>query len=150
MTRVPISASVPRTGKKPLSSSSDRHPIAIVLPDEWSEILTSASGSDVDRLLKFAESAWPDSSDRLYRLALQELSLAERRTEARLRKGTAIGLSIAGSIVLIASLVLIFTQAFGLTHLPDAAITALIASVPAEIIAMTQQKYQQVRDILLE
>ena len=66
--------------------------------------------------------------------AIQEFS--ERRAEASLRKFTAWWLLGSCTVVLGVSVLLIVMQAFGRTSLPDAAITALVASVPVEFLGV--------------
>jgi hypothetical protein len=80
--------------------------------------------------------ATPAELDLLFDSAERIQALAERETEAQPRKWTVIGLWGASTIVLGVSLMLIVGEAFGMTHLPEMAITALVASVAAEFVGM--------------
>ena len=95
--------------------------LEVFFPDASAEEVAKLSGEDYDSFVSKVE---------------RLLSLQEKQQEAGLRKFTAKYLLVAGSIILTVSLGLITTQAFGLTKLPDEAITALIGSVAFEFVGM--------------
>ena len=96
-------------------------PTEITVPDEVSDNLRGATREEVVAFFDFLE---------------RQQNLAERQSEAGLRKLTAGYLLLAGSVILVVSLVLIVGQAFDVSSLPDAAITTLIASVAVEFVGM--------------
>lgn len=104
-----------------MSKSSDNQPVEVRLRDDWAERYSRSTPEDVD--------LWLTTNERIQ-------AAGERETEASLRKWTAIGLWVAGVIVLGVSLSLIVSQAFEWSKLPDMAVTALVGSVAAEFVGM--------------
>ena len=96
-------------------------PTEVILSDVAVELLKNASEEEVAAFFQMLE---------------RQQNLAERQSDAGLRKLTAGYLLLAGSVILLVSLGLIVGQAFDVSKLPDAAITTLIGSVAVEFVGM--------------
>ena len=96
-------------------------PVEIFLPDIFAEDVANLSPEEYDQFLARVEK-------------IQVLKNTFQKTG--FRKVTFWYLLGTGSIILTVSLSLIISQAFGVTKLPDDAITALIGSVAVEFVGM--------------
>lgn len=95
--------------------------VELFLPDDFAEDLAKHSIEENNIILGYLE---------------RYQFLQQSQDEAGLRKVTFWYLLGTGTIILTVSLGLITTQAFGMTKLPNSAITTLIGSVAVEFVGM--------------
>jgi hypothetical protein len=89
-----------------------------------------------DGVIEWLQTAPEDHVRKVISGALAIQHLAERRTEAGLRKWIAVWLGVSSATVLGVSLFLLVGQAFGVVSLPEQTLSALALSIAGEFVGM--------------